>query len=605
MASIQERVTAALLRGSSQITRRAEIFESDGATVFAGSDETPRIVSGDVTVDMSRDERRALDNCVFDNSDGVLKHNPDGFWYDKIIKIYRGISWYEVNEIPKIAVIYNNDTTLVPALRRLGFTECYDVAATTYGDVADYDIILVNGSTGAEASAAIYSILSTAFQAGKAIFTTGANTSANHPLISATISKSDSAAWVATPLAVEGPFTGRWTTITTSLTGTGLLPTSLTSNAVAVGTMTWSAVARTVAFYAQSAAVGRWFHIQTPYQNVTAYNQLLDTVVKWLYPTGGQQTWETQVGEFMIDRITEPRFPRTITVTGRDYTKRLLKSKFGSAVTFSSGTSIDTLIGAIAANGGVTKLNLNSENAVIESDISFDRTTERWAAIKGLADSASVDVYFNAAGYLTTRPMRDPSTSPASIQLATGPDIGNLVDYEKSSNDSRIYNRVIVTSENQDIVAATGAGLQVTAENNEPSSPTRISRLGERDYFYTSNFFTTEDQMTRYASKLLKIVALEEFELSFSAVPFFWSEAGDILDFVDPDPGEGEPDRFLLTNFSIPLGLGTMSGSGKRVTIVGAKATVDSGTGGGDGGIVDVPPSGYGYGPYGYGPYGG
>jgi hypothetical protein len=168
--------------------------------------------------------------------------------------------------------------------------------------------------------------------------------------------------------------------------------------------------------------------------------------------------------------------------------------------------------------------------------------------------------------------MQDPSTSPSTLLLATGSEFGNLVNYEKSSGDSRLYNRVIVTSENQDSVVQNTYGLQYIAENTEPSSPTRIEKMGELDYFYTSSFFTSLDQMQWYAEALLKIVALEEYELDFEVVPFYWSEAGDIIEFADPRSGVDEPTRFLMSNFDIPLGLGTMSGNARRVTIVG-KAT--------------------------------
>lgn len=65
---------------------RVDIYESDGTTIYLA--DAP-ITEGSVTVDMTRPERRNLDVSIYD--DGSLGYGPDEFWYDKIIKVYRGI----------------------------------------------------------------------------------------------------------------------------------------------------------------------------------------------------------------------------------------------------------------------------------------------------------------------------------------------------------------------------------------------------------------------------------------------------------------------------------------------------------------------------------
>lgn len=568
MPSIQTIVAQALLEGTSRVTRRAEIYEADGETIFADSRDVPRIIDGSVTVDMSQDERRTLD-ITFDNSDGVLRHDPSGFWYDKIIKVFRGTEWSNTNPIPSIAIIATPGEVLTKGLRKLGFTDQYIVTAVESGDIEPFDIIIADGGTTA-LSSDIYALLTDAYNSGKSVMTISDEADQTlHPLITATVTKSDTAAWSMTPETTENPLRGQWTTFSTGGTATGKVISGFSATALRLATFVWSSTTYTVALSAENGRGGRWVHFQEQYFDVAGYNRLMTVALNWLYTSYGQQSWETQIGEFMVDRIDQPRFPRIIKCTGRDYTKKLLKSKFSEPVTFQDGTPLDTVISAIAANGGITKQNLNGYGALLEGDLSFDRTTERWAAIKGLAATASLEVYFDAYGFLTTRLMRDPSLSPASLLLATGNEYGNLVDWAKSSNDSRLYNRVIITSTNDDVTATADNGMQVIIANTEPGSPTRVEKIGERDYFYTSSFFTNTDQMQAYGEKLLKVVALEEYNLDFTVVPFYWSDAGDILDFIDPDAGVDEPTRFLLSNFSIPLALGTMTGTGKRVTIVG------------------------------------
>ena len=50
-----------------------------------------------------------------------------------------------------------------------------------------------------------------------------------------------------------------------------------------------------------------------------------------------------------------------------------------------------------------------------------------------------------------------------------------------------------------------------------------------------------------------------------------------MLGFKDPFSSDSIPTRFLFSNFSIPLELGPMSGTGKRIVIVGLSETEQEG----------------------------
>lgn len=286
--------------------------------------------------------------------------------------------------------------------------------------------------------------------------------------------------------------------------------------------------------------------------------------------------YETQVGEFVIDRIDQDHFPGFVKITGRDYSKRMMKSKLEQATTFSAGTSLLQIISALAANSGVTRMNLDLLGQSLRADASFEAETERWKIAKDLCTPYNIELFVDRFGTLTARPFRDPVLSPSAYTLRTGIN-GNLVDYSKSINDSRIHNHVMVYGDNQELL---GRGIIVfgQAKNEEPSSPTRISRLGTRSYAYKSSQFTENSQATEFAQTLLRVVALEEYSLNFTSLVYPWWEAGDILRFVDPDPNIGDPDRLLLTSFNIPMELGPTGGTGKRVTIVGQGSTPGSST---------------------------
>lgn len=280
------------------------------------------------------------------------------------------------------------------------------------------------------------------------------------------------------------------------------------------------------------------------------------------YPGGA---YEAQLGEFVIDVISSAHFPFTIEVSGRDYTKKLLTSKFTQATTFAAGQSPEALIRTIAINGGIAanRIITPTTGITLDKERMFERGVERWEAMEQIATAFGYELFFDAQGFLVMQVYRDPVTTPEIWTFDTGP-YGNMAAFRKSASDTRIYNSIVVTGEASD-VALPAFGI---AKNTEPTSPTRIAVIGERVYQYTSSFITTNLQAQDVADKFLKIHALEQFEVSIDSIVFPWLEVGEIIVFLDPRPNPQEPTRYLLTDLTIPLELGPMQGTAKRVSIV-------------------------------------
>lgn len=570
-------VIEAIESGSTSVKRRLEIYEADGETLWMSSAETPRMVDGSVTVDYGRDERRAID-VTLDNSDGVLNHDPDGFWYDKVLKVYRGLEFQNTKRTPSVLVAKDDKSfggSAAWLLRSMGYTDITDLSNSTLtlDDFYGYDIIVYNAGKFAHAPlAADRDLIVSAYDAGFNIFTIGSSTTeADLPFATSSIAKGGSELWRINHPAADTPLASGWTDGDVGQTNTGTLITGLNSTARPVAVWTYTSTVTYPAIIAQNVTGSRWFHFQPAIlgtlDNVRA-NALFDQALKWLYGFAEVRSFEFQVGEFCIDSISQDRFPRLVRATGRDYTKRLLTAKFEQSVTFLAGTPVDKLVGAVAANGGITKTLLDSGGALLGADVTFDRSTERWKAIKDVCTPSNVEVFFDRQGNLVTRPFLDPTTSPISIVLGADSQVGNLVQYTKKSSDTRVFNIIVVTSENQDDLSG-GFLYWARAENTEPSSPTRTSRLGDRHDFINTAMLRSVAECQALADQRLKISALEEFELSYSSHTYPWLEVGEIARFQDPNPGRDEPDRFLLTSLTIPLTLGPMSGTGKRITIVG------------------------------------
>lgn len=163
-------VLSEFLGATTRHTRRIEIYEQDGTTRWEG-DNVSRLKDGSVSVDYDRDERRAID-LTLTNGDGGLITAPGEFWYDKVIKVYRGVNVNQKLRPPKVLII--SDTTVNPhaassrsAIAALGYGDVQvNTLATTYAaDIAPYDIIV--GLGGADQGA----LLKAALDNGKSVFT--------------------------------------------------------------------------------------------------------------------------------------------------------------------------------------------------------------------------------------------------------------------------------------------------------------------------------------------------------------------------------------------------------------------------------------------------
>lgn len=310
---------------------------------------------------------------------------------------------------------------------------------------------------------------------------------------------------------------------------------------------------------------------------------------------GSPRSYETQIGEFMIDRIGEGSFPHTVKVTGRDYAKKCLNTKLGQSLVFPPGVYVETIITALAANAGINKIDLPETGQYYNLDTVFERGTERWNVMKQIADSIGYEIFFRGDGYLTMRPYPDPSYSPIAWIFRPGELDGTLVRFDRSTSDSLIKNKIIVTGSSSTNASGYTTSVYAEASNTDPVSPTRISRIGERTEIIESDFFSDYASALAYAQKRLAVGSLEQFDIDFESVIIPWLEGSDIIDidqrrgseineYDDPflanvtvprESSDYVPARFLLSSFTLPLGLGTMQGQAKRVTIVGSTEVLE------------------------------
>lgn len=273
--------------------------------------------------------------------------------------------------------------------------------------------------------------------------------------------------------------------------------------------------------------------------------------------------WEAQVGEFLADKLDKDR-TSIIACSGRDYVKKMQGSKFPQPVNFVAPIPIENLIQDIAVNAGITKFDLPLTGQSTGHDFYFDRGTDRWKACHDIAEAYNWELFFSADGYLTLREYTDPFTSAIDYTFLTGP-TGNISDYKKSVDDSRLYNHIVVTGAAPD---ENTPPVWAEAINTNPLSPTNTDELGDRVYQFDSQFITDAVQAQDVADRFLKVHALEQFDCNINSIVVPYMDVGITVEFYDPNPAPGDPTRYLMSSFTLPLALDAMAANIKRVTIV-------------------------------------
>jgi len=294
--------------------------------------------------------------------------------------------------------------------------------------------------------------------------------------------------------------------------------------------------------------------------------------IKYRNALGEVKRFELQIGEFMIDSIESGSYPSNINVSGRDYTKKLLLDKLVADTSFGAGQKVDDIVKVLATNGGITKFRLGAGGVTVGSNAAFTRKMSRWECIRKMCNALNIEVYFDREGFLVTRKYFDVSTSAPTVTLSNESTKSNIINFSKSSSDSRVFNHIVVTGTSEE---ETVSGYKYIAirENNDVNSPTSIAKIGRRTQETEVSYLTSQTAANALAARLFSVASLEDFSISFSMRAVPWLEVGEILEFIDDTDSDSVPTRFLFTSFELSLAIGPLSGSGKRIVIVGTDTT--------------------------------
>lgn len=562
----------AFLASTVRITRRVEVYQNDGITPW-NQDHWDRLISGTVSVDYTRDDRRNVD-FVLDNWDSTFDESPSGIWYDKVFKFFYGITVNQAMKDPSIIIMeeYNclgQAVKLKARLNAAGYNMVrINLAAAVYSDIGAYDVII---SISDDYSRKL-TILNQAYDAGRAVFTMSRQaTAAQLPNHIATVGALTGAAvsdTVKPNISVGQQMNSGWGSFT--VPSMQRLPvTAMAAGAVNAG-FTLSDNNPAIISVESPDLHNRWVHyvhdafdtLADSFQDLQ-FTNMLGVALKYIYVYSPIAYWECQIGEFLADTISNETIDITH-IAGRDYVKKCLNSKFVTATMFTSGTVVETIIAALAANAGILKTNLAVTGKVLPVDVTYERDVDRWKAMKEIATTAGQELFFDATGTLTLRPFRDPYLTPAAFTLQSGP-TGNLIKVSKKASDTSLFNHIVVAGESSNTAVPP---VYAESKNVMVGSASSIANIGDRSKTYTSALITTVAQAQVMADQYLKVAAAEDFELAFVSILFPWLEAGDIMENTYQSSGQYDPGRFLITQLSLPLDLSSMTGTGKRMAVV-------------------------------------
>jgi hypothetical protein len=459
---------------TTRVYSRIEIYEQDGKTRWA-DDQIDRLVDGSVSVDYTRDERRTVE-LELNNQDGVLVTSPGHLWYDKVIKFFKRIRV----RVGATAAVFRTNLCPTPSFENnlLGAWSPQGPSAPTIAASTDFAVqgthSLKFTSTGANSLAgAVFTVTLTVGQ----VYTL--STYAYVPVGNRDLQVMvDSIGFGTSTNGIRD----QWVRISMTFTAT--------SASTTLGIHQDSTVAGQIGYIdgvllEQSSTLGSYFDgsfptATTPFVyawNGTVENSSSTQAAPAVDPF---DAWECQVGEFMIDSIVEDRFPRHIHITGRDYTKRALNSKFVVTTQFDPPYTLELLIGDLAANAGISKMILPNTGKTVHSTFTYERGVSRWEAMKEIANAYNYDVFFGREGNLRMEIFPDPATQPPAYIFQTGEE-GNLSEFTKTTDDSELYNHVLVAGHND-----TGEAF-AEAKNTTIDSPTSIAEIGDRLYEYDSD----------------------------------------------------------------------------------------------------------------------
>ena len=187
----------------------------------------------------------------------------------------------------------------------------------------------------------------------------------------------------------------------------------------------------------------------------------------------------------------------------------------------------------------------------------LDQSSDPWREALKIAESASMDLYFDENGIARMRPIPDPDKGTTVATYEDGTD-SVLIQIARSLSIDESYNGVIYTGEGTNL----SIGIIGEAWDDNPSSPTYRKTYGEVPLFKSSPTILTVGEAQEAASAELKKVIGASEKITWDQLV---NPAHDVFDLVKVTRSPVGIDKILMLDaLSIPLAAsGTMNAIGR------------------------------------------
>lgn len=234
------------------------------------------------------------------------------------------------------------------------------------------------------------------------------------------------------------------------------------------------------------------------------------------------------LGVFRITNVAISRSERGVmlSISGEDRARVIQRKNWSNPYSIASGTNVATALQEIVLNrfAGIA-VNLTSTVYTTPSAaLGIGNESDPLSDIIAIAEAVGHEAFFTADGTFQTTSIPRLSTSNPIMTLSDASASSVLLSLEDSMGTDEIYNGVIASAENSNLVIP----LESRIFDDEANSPTRrTGPLGERASLWSSSWVRTQTQLDDVAAAIFENVRGES--VSFSMVP---NPALDVRDIV-------------------------------------------------------------------------
>jgi hypothetical protein len=278
------------------------------------------------------------------------------------------------------------------------------------------------------------------------------------------------------------------------------------------------------------------------------------------FPDGTEEL--VPLGVFIITSvdITETAQGVKVAIKGSDRSLLLARAKFTNHEFYiADGTAKETAIENILKYRYPKVKTIfpatNQVTALLYPTL--DQSSDPWREALKIAESASMDLYFDENGTARMRPIPDPDKGTAVATYTDGAD-SVLLQIARSLSSDESYNGVIFTGEGTNL----SLGVIGEAWDDNPSSPTYRKTYGEVPLFRSSpTVLTVAEAQEAAAAELKKVIGASE-KITWDQLV---NPAHDVYDLVKVTRSPVGVDKILMLDaVSIPLAAnGTMNAIGR------------------------------------------